>query len=81
MQRSSFSRWIASVRQRPEHERERIILMLAGACTLLVFAVWLINFHLSDTGAAAVTDATPSPITVFMNNAKSLFANMAQQFK
>ena len=71
----SFIQYIHSLRAKPDHERERIIVASAVVGTLLIFGVWLINFHLADSGDPVTTDTAPGPISVFMGNAKAVFGN------
>jgi hypothetical protein len=59
-----MNRIIHRMRQKPDHQRKRIALMLSGGTTLLLFAIWAVTLParidgFSKAQPAAVSASTP----------------------
>lgn len=73
-----MSNFIARLRHKPEHERQRIAIMIPIIVTLLIALIWAFFFVYSVSSSKTLT--TPGPIVELFDSFKQMTKNIGDTF-
>lgn len=67
-------RLIATIQQKPLHERRRFAFWAAFSVTALIALVWVVTLLMTGSGAAAETAAAKTPFSAFFDSISEGFS-------
>jgi broad specificity phosphatase PhoE len=81
----NFQGYIEEVRKKPEQERHKLVLIIAGGITLVILLMWLVNLKMTvfngNSEETVAADKTESPFTLIKENFSNLIDSIKQSWQ